>query len=335
MQIKKIVVTGGSGFIGINFIIKLLKSKNIKILNIDNLSKAFISKKINQFNKKKYSFKNIDILNYSKVEKIILNFQPDVIINFAAESHVDNSIKSPIDSINTNIIGTYNLLEISRNYLIKKNKNRDYFRFIQVSTDEVYGSLKINEKSKQEIDKFFPNSPYSASKASSEHLVRAWNKTFMLPTIITNCSNNFGPFQHTEKLIPLTIKSCIEYKNIPIYGDGKNIRDWIYVDDHVNALLKIIRKGRIGQSYNIGSNCEIDNLNLVRKICKIFKEKYKNKNYENLIKFVEDRPGHDLRYSLNSSKIKRELNFNTKHKFDLSLKKTVEWYIKNYKYILS
>ena len=330
----KFLITGGCGFIGSNFIFKLLKLKNIKVLNIDNLSKSFLKNNVYNFDKKKYIFKKIDIENHLKIRKIFNEFRPDIVVNFAAESHVDNSINSPLTCINTNILGTYNLLEAARIYLSKNRNNYNKFKFIHISTDEVFGSLKIQSRSSKETDKYFTNSPYSASKASSEHLVRAWNKTYNLPTIITNCTNNFGPFQHTEKLIPLVIKSCLENKEIPIYGDGKNIREWIYVEDHINALMIIIKKGKIGENYNIGSNYKINNINLVKKICKIFNNLYPNFKYENLIKFVKDRPGHDFRYSLNSSKIKRELNYKTKFNFDQSLKKTIKWYINNKKYIL-
>ena len=327
----KITVVGGSGFIGSNFIKRLIKLNNIKILNIDNLSKTFLSRNAYKINHKDYKFKKIDICNFNSLKKIIVNFNPNVIINFAAESHVDNSINDPIKCINSNIYGTYNLLEISR--IIQNNNKKSKFKFIQVSTDEVYGSLSISDKPWTEKSKYFPNSPYSASKAASDHLVRAWNKTFDVPTIVTNCSNNYGPFQHPEKLIPKVIISCLNFKDIPIYGNGKNIRDWIYVEDHVEALIKLIKKGKEGENYNISSNYEMSNLALVKKICNIFNKINKKKNYTQLIKFVTDRPAHDFRYSLNINKIKNEINFKPKYNFDSGLKKTINWYIENSRYI--
>ena len=327
---KKILITGGSGFIGTNLINKLIKNKNYKILNIDNQSKFKILESKLNYPKKNYELKKIDIFNNKLLQKYFNIFSPNIVLHLAAESHVDNSIFSPKNSINTNIIGTYNLLEISRNFLDNNKRNLKNFKFIHISTDEVYGSLKLNEKSSNENSQYKPNSPYSAAKASSDHLVRAWNKTYKLPSIITHCTNNYGPYQFHEKLIPKTIKNCLENKKIPIYGNGKNIRDWIHVDDHVEALTKIMIKGKIGEIYNIGSNYEISNNELVKKICNYLDKLIpKKQSYKKQIKYVTDRKGHDLRYSLNSNKIKNELRFICKVKFDEGIKDTIDWYLKN------
>ena len=325
-----IIITGGSGFIGTNFIKKIIQKKNVNLLNIDNLSKYRISSSLTKFDKTKYKFKKINICNYNLLKKVLEDFKPNVVVNFAAESHVDNSIKNPHDSIYTNIIGTYNLLEIIRSYLDKNNSIAKKFKFIHISTDEVYGSLKKNDKPFNENSPYRPNSPYSASKASSDHLVRSWYKTYKLPCIITHCTNNYGPFQYHEKLIPKTIKSCLENKPIPIFGTGKNIRDWIHVNDHVDFILKIIDKGDVGDVYNIGSNCEISNIALVKLICEYFdKILPKSKSYKNLIKYVKDRKGHDMRYAIDNSSIIKKFRIKPKIKVNEGMKLTVDWYMKN------
>jgi len=322
----KILITGGYGFIGSSIIKLLLKNKNNLILNVDKISKASSINSLKKYSlNKNYIFKKIDICNYKKISELIYNFNPDILINSAAESHVDNSINSPKQFIKSNILGTYNLLESCR--IIKKNN----FIYFHISTDEVYGSLDYKGKSFIESDKFLPNSPYSASKASSDHLVRAWNKTYGLKTITTNCCNNFGPWQYPEKLIPKIIKSCINKEIIPIYGKGLNKREWIYVEDHSKIILNLLKKGQYGQTYNIGSGYEISNIDLAHKICKYYSLLIKDKyDYSQLIKFVDDRKAHDFRYSVNYNKLKKVLGKIKIDNFDYNLKKTILWYIKNF-----
>jgi len=331
----KIIVTGGFGFIGSCLIKKLIEESH-EVLNIDIKTYASMPETLDSYNENN-NLKNIkiNISDFVKINKIFNKFQPDTIFHLAAESHVDNSINSSRVFIDTNIIGTYSLLEAARGYL--KNKPKNKFIFIHVSTDEVYGSLlNNNQKPFKEDDKFAPNSPYSASKTSSDLLVRAWYKTYNLPTITTNCCNNFGPWQFPEKLIPLIINNCIKKKKIPIYGNGQNIREWIFVEDHVDALIKIFNKGNIGEVYNIGSGYEISNIKLTKKICNILDKITENNNSsKNLITFVNDRAGHDYRYAINSNKIKKEFNFKIKNSFDKDLKKTINWYLKNSKWLLS
>ena len=268
-----------------------------------------------------------------KISSLLKLYKPNVILNFAAETHVDNSINRPIDFVKNNIFEFSKFIEEFRFYY-NRSKFKKKLRFINVSTDEVYGSLRKLEKKFIEKNKFYPNNPYSASKGAGDLLARAWFKTFDLPIITTNCSNNFGPFQNKEKLIPKTIINALSKKKIPIYGKGENIRDWIYSMDHCKILNLIIRKGKIGEVYNIGGNNEIKNIELIKKICKILDKLIpleNKKTYLNLIKFVKDRPAHDLRYGINSSKIKKKLGVRIKKKFDYNLKKTIIWYIKNYK----
>ena len=328
----KILITGGAGFIG-SSLINLLIQKGHKVINIDSLTYAGNLKNLNFVEKhKNYFFIKSNICNTTKIIEIFKKYNPNAIMHLAAETHVDNSIGKPNTFIRTNINGTYNLLEAARNFLSKKDKNFK-FRFIHISTDEVYGSLgsigKFNEKTS-----YSPNSPYSASKAASDHLVRAWYKTYKLPTIITNCSNNYGPRQFPEKLIPVIISRAIKNKQIPIYGKGKNIRDWIHVQDHVDALYKILVKGKIGKTYNIGSENEISNIDLAKKICTLLDEiKPKKNSYKKQLAFVKDRLGHDYRYAINSNLIKKELEWKPKIKFNDGLKKTIEWYIKNRSYL--
>ena len=332
----KIIVTGGLGFIGSSVIRNLIKKKNIKILNLDKATYAANPKYLDFLtNHDKYSFQEGDIADKKLVEKILGDFNPEVIMNFAAETHVDRSINNPEKFIHTNIIGTFNLLECTRNYLNNKSSNlRQNFRFHHISTDEVFGSL--GEKGLfNEFSQYKPSSPYSASKASSDHLVRAWNHTFGIPTLITNCSNNYGPNQYPEKLIPLTIINALKGGEIPIYGDGKQIRDWLFVDDHADALYQILKKGKAGETYNIGSNNEITNIEIVKKICSILDKKIKIKpskikSFYELVSFVPDRPGHDYRYGIDASKLKNELKWKSKTNLNLGLIKTVNWYIKNH-----
>jgi len=328
-----IIVTGGAGFIGSNFIIDWIKSCNEKILNIDALTYAGNLENLSSIeNNKQYIFKEANLCDPSLVKEIIESYKPRAIINFAAESHVDRSISSPYEFINTNILGTYNLLDKTLEYwngLEKKSK--DNFKFIHISTDEVYGSLGKEDNAFTERHPYQPNSPYSASKASSDHLVRAYNKTYLLPTIVTNCSNNYGPFQFPEKLIPLCINNALTGNEIPIYGDGLQIRDWLYVKDHCSAINTVLEIGKVGNVYNIGGNSEITNIDLVHKICSIL-DKLKPKssgNYADLIRFVSDRPGHDRRYAIDSSKIASELGWKPEHNFNAAIEKTIKWYINN------
>ncbi len=327
----KYLVTGGCGFIGANLVKKILLSGN-KVLNVDKLTKASSRDSLKKFEKNKnYEFKKVDICDHNKLSKIIYDFKPRYIMNLAAESHVDNSILRPDEFIKTNIIGTYNLLKIltKNNYFIKNN-----IKFLHVSTDEVYGSLNKKDLGFKEDDSYQPNSPYSSSKASSDFLVRAWHKTYGLFTITTHCCNNFGPWQHPEKLIPKIIQKCVSQKNIPIYGNGKNIREWISVDDHTDILLKLIKKSKSGDVYNIGSGFEINNLKLTKIIIKRIDKILKNKNSSNkLIKFVKDRKGHDFRYSIDSSKLNNLLGFIDTKNYNTKLFETIDWYLNNKKFM--
>ena len=327
-----IIVTGGAGFIGSNFILRWLEKFDEDILNIDNLSYAADLNNLKDIEHNlNYSFKKLNIQNQDEITTLILESKPRAILNFAAESHVDRSIEGPENFINSNIVGTYSLLEASLqcwNSLGEKEK--DNFRFFHISTDEVFGSLNMSDEKSTEESPYRPNSPYSASKAASDHLVRAWHHTFELPTLISNCTNNYGPHQHQEKLIPLIITNALENKNLPIYGDGKNIRDWLYVVDHCEAIIKILENGKPGETYNIGGSCEKNNLEVVSEICKILdsvKPKQDGSSYKEQIEFVKDRPGHDFRYSLDTSKIKKDFNWKPKESFSSGLEKTVQWYL--------
>ena len=327
-----IVVTGGAGFIGSNFILKWLENSKENILNIDNLSYAANLRNLEVIESDpRYSFIKTDIQNQNEITEIIKELKPRAILNFAAESHVDRSIEGPESFINTNILGTYSMLEASLNYWNELDESdKKIFRFFHISTDEVFGSLNLNEKKSTENSSYKPNSPYSASKAASDHLVRAWHHTFKLPTLVSNCTNNYGPHQHEEKLIPLVITKALKNENLPIYGDGKNIRDWLYVEDHCEAIMKILDNGKPGETYNIGGNCEKSNLEVVDEICKILDFKNPKQNgssYSEQIKFVKDRPGHDFRYSLDIAKIENNLNWKPKESFTSGLAKTVQWYL--------
>ena len=326
-----LLVTGGCGFIGSNFIRSLI-SKDFNILNIDKLTYAGTLDNLKDLSdNSNYSFIQGDISDANLIETILEKFKPNYIINFAAESHVDNSITSSHQFIQSNIIGTFNLLEQTRKYYFNlKEKEKSVFKFHQISTDEVYGDM--NNELFHEESNYRPSSPYSASKASADHLVRAWQRTYNLPTIITNCSNNFGPYQYPEKLIPVAIINALNEKKIPVYGDGKQIRDWIYVSDHCNALLKCIEYGKEGETYNIGSCNQMTNLELVKLICELMDEIQPRKNYKSykqLIEFVKDRPGHDKKYGINNEKAIRELNWIPKVKFDEAITNTIRWYFDN------
>ena len=329
-----ILITGGNGFIGTNFI-KRINSENTfnKIINLDNNSYSSNLNNLKDLNNKNYFAIEDDIKNHTTVKNLLNEYDINLVVHFAAESHVDKSITNPDQFIQTNIVGTYTLVEECRKYIdINSNKN---FKFIHVSTDEVYGSLKKLDRSFLETDPYLPNSPYAASKASSDLIVRSYYQTYKFPAIITNCSNNYGPFQYPEKLVPLVINNCLIEKRIPIYGDGKQIRDWLHVDDHCDALLHLIQGGQIGEKYNIGGGKEIENLELVKLICKTMDEikPRKDGKYEELISFVKDRPGHDRRYSINHTKIMNELNWKPSIKFDLGMRETILWYLENQRWI--
>jgi dTDP-glucose 4,6-dehydratase len=329
---KNIIVTGGLGFIGSNLIEFLLK-KNYTVINIDRCSYASIVNNNKKFLKKKnYFFFKKNIGNEKSIYKILQKFKPIYIINLAAETHVDNSIKNPILFVKNNTFEYAIFLECIRKYYKNLNsQNENRFKILHVSTDEVYGSLSHNKKSFTEEDKFYPNSPYSASKASSDLISRAWFKTFDLPIVISNSSNNYGRYQHKEKFIPTVINSCLNYKKIPIYGIGRNIREWIHVNDHCEAILHLCKFGKIGENYNIGSNYSINNINLAKKICEILDVKIKNKKiseFKKLIKFVKDRKAHDFKYFVNIKKIKK-IKWKPKIDFNEGLSQTIDWYIEN------
>ena len=327
-------VTGGCGFIGANFIQYLLKKTKPKsVINLDKLTYAGNQKNLAVFEQDpRYIFVHGDICDAELVSRLFTEYQPNYIINFAAESHVDRSIDGPAEFIQTNIVGTSVLLQESlKYYSTLKGKESERFRFHHVSTDEVFGSLSESGFFTEETP-YDPSSPYSASKASSDHLVRAWYRTFDLPVLISNCSNNYGPYQFPEKLIPLMILSCLEEKPLPVYGTGENIRDWLYVEDHCDAIYTILQKGTIGETYNVGGNNEIKNIQIVEVICDVLNDIHpagSGKSYHELITFVKDRPGHDFRYAIDASKLKKEIGWEPKESFNTGIQKTIEWYLKN------
>ena len=325
---KKVIVTGGLGFIGSN-LIKILLKKKYYVINLDKITYSSNFYNVKEFSKSKnYKFIKIDINNRKKILQILKKFKPNAIFNLAAETHVDRSIDKPESFIKSNIFGVFNLLEAFKMYL-KKNKK---IKLIHISTDEVYGDI-LSGRSKED-DSYKPSSPYAASKASSDHLVYSYIRTFKIPAIVTNCSNNYGPKQHPEKLIPKLIYNIINNKNLPIYGKGLNSREWIYVDDHCEALIKIFEKGKIGNFYNIGSNLNVNNLKIANLLIKTAKTKINiGKNVK--IKFVKDRPGHDMRYALNSSKLIKKLRWKPKINISNGLIKTFDWYLKNPGYYLT
>lgn len=327
----KILVTGGCGFIGSAFVRKAL-SIGYSVVNIDSLTYAGSLKNLEKENQSKlYKFFKTDIRNLDQVNSIFEETQPDKVIHLAAESHVDRSIEAPIDFLETNVLGTYNMLEASLKHYNRSKKNK--FIFHHVSTDEVYGSLGSTGLFSEETP-YSPNSPYSASKASSDHFVRAWHETFGLPIVITNCSNNYGPFQFPEKLIPLIILNALNKKPIEIYGDGSNIRDWLHVYDHVDALIEVLNNGINGRTYNIGGHNEVKNIDIALKICSILDKKIPSNNpYSDLITFVDDRPGHDKRYAIDASRIKNELNWTPKYTIESGINQTIDWYLNNVEWL--
>jgi len=335
-NIKTILITGGAGFIGSALIRNLGKNSENKIINIDKLTYSGNLESLRSLKgRKNYIFEKLDICDSINLQRVINESKPDLVIHLAAESHVDRSIDGPIDFIQTNIFGTFNILECVRVYYQSlKGLKKDNFRFLHVSTDEVYGDLKNTNNFFSEETRYDPSSPYSASKASSDHLVRAWHRTYNLPVLITNCSNNYGPFQFPEKLIPHMILSAIKIKPLPVYGDGNQIRDWLYVDDHVSAIMSVALKGKPGETYNVGGNNEIKNIEVVQKICSILDELIPINNselnsYSELITYVEDRPGHDVRYAIDSSKINKNLGWRPNENFESGIRKTIMWYLEN------
>jgi dTDP-glucose 4,6-dehydratase len=333
---KNILITGGAGFIGSALIRHIIKDTDHRVVNIDKLSYSGNLQSLESVESNKdYIFEQVDICDEIELKRVFLKSKPDIVMHLAAESHVDRSIDDPSDFIQTNIVGTFTLLEQAKNYWQSlESDKKDNFRFLHVSTDEVYGDLQGTTGFFTEETSYDPSSPYSASKASSDHLVRAWHRTYGLPILITNCSNNYGPCQFPEKLIPHVILNALKGKNLPIYGDGKQVRDWLYVDDHVRALISVALDGAVGETYNIGGSNEIQNIEVVKKICKILDELIIDKinditSYSELITYVKDRPGHDVRYAINASKINRDLDWEPKENFESGIQKTVGWYLNN------
>ena len=330
----KILITGGAGFIGSAVIRHIINNTDDEVLNIDKLTYAGNLESLTDiYQSARYSFKQIDICNSEAMTEAFSSFSPDLVMHLAAESHVDRSIDGPAEFITTNIVGTYTLLEAARHYWqgLDENKKAN-FKFHHISTDEVYGDLEGTTDLFTESTPYAPSSPYSASKASSDHLVRAWQRTYGLPTLVTNCSNNYGPYHFPEKLIPLVILNALDGKDLPIYGKGDQIRDWLYVEDHARALYKVITEGKVGKTYNIGGHNEKQNIEVVKNICQILDELQPRTDgiqYDSLITFVKDRPGHDLRYAIDARKIANELNWTPTETFDSGIRKTVEWYLDN------
>ncbi len=333
MKGKKILITGGAGFIGSALIRYLIRETNHIVINVDKLTYAGHLESLASVNKSdRYHFEKVDICEGDEIRRIFNQHQPDSVIHLAAESHVDRSIDGAADFIRTNITGTWQLLEVASQYLkTRKDSRATTFRFLHVSTDEVYGSLG-KEGMFTEQTPYDPRSPYSASKASSDHLVRAWYHTHGLPVLITNCSNNYGPYQFPEKLIPVVILKALQGKEIPVYGKGENVRDWLYVDDHVRALLRVLERGKPGETYNIGGHNEKQNIEVVHTICDTLDKLVPRKDtgrFRDQITFVTDRPGHDLRYAIDASKIEQELGWKPEETFETGIKKTVRWYLDN------
>jgi len=332
----KILVTGGAGFIGSAAVRALVSRKDCQVLCIDKMTYAATLDSIESImSNDLFELEICDITSEERISNIFNKFQPDKILHLAAETHVDRSIDSPEPFITSNIIGTYVLLSESLKYWQTMDKEkRELFRFHHVSTDEVFGDLELDDLSFSETSAYDPSSPYSASKASSDHLVRSWHRTYGLPVVLTNCSNNYGPYQFPEKLVPLAFSKALSGQKIPIYGEGDQIRDWLYVEDHVDALITVLLKGQIGESYNIGGSCEKTNIEVVSTICRVLDKIVDRhpsgiKQFEDLITFVEDRPGHDKRYSINADKIHKELGWKPKESLDSGLEKTLNWYFKN------
>lgn len=335
-----ILVTGGAGFIGSAVIRHIINNTDYHVLNIDKLTYAGNLESLSSVaDSTRYQFSQTDICDRAALDIIFKEFQPDLVMHLAAESHVDRSISGPYAFLETNIIGTFQLLEVSRTYWQSLEENKkDSFKFHHISTDEVYGDLEGTTDLFTEQTSYSPSSPYSASKASSDHLVRAWHRTYGLPVIVTNCSNNYGPYHFPEKLIPLMILNALQGKPLPVYGNGQQIRDWLFVEDHARALYKVVTEGTIGETYNIGGHNEKANLDVVNDICELLEELAPNKpegveNYKDLITYVKDRPGHDARYAIDANKIKRELGWIPLESFETGLRKTVEWYLSHQEWV--
>lgn len=332
----KLLVTGGAGFIGSAVIRHILNNTHDEVVNLDKLTYAGNLESLAEVSdSSRYAFEQVDICDRAAVDRVLKEHQPDAVMHLAAESHVDRSIDGPADFIETNIVGTYTLLEAVRQYwqALEAERRQD-FRFHHISTDEVYGDLDGPENLFTEQTPYAPSSPYSASKASSDHLVRAWHRTYGLPVLVTNCSNNYGPYHFPEKLIPLVILNALEGKPLPVYGKGEQIRDWLYVEDHARALYDVVTQGVIGETYNIGGHNEKKNIDVVQAICGLLEEFVPEKpsglaRYRDLVTFVTDRPGHDLRYAIDASKIQKELGWAPQETFETGLRKTVQWYLSN------
>lgn len=332
----KILVTGGAGFIGSAVVRHIINHTQDSVINLDKLTYAGNLESLSEVSSHaRYAFEQVDICDRVALERVFSEHQPDAVMHLAAESHVDRSIDGPAAFIETNIVGTYTLLEVARGYWNQlDDANKAAFRFHHISTDEVYGDLEGTDDLFTEETSYAPSSPYSASKASSDHLVRAWLRTYGFPTIVTNCSNNYGPYHFPEKLIPLMILNALKGSPLPVYGDGMQIRDWLFVEDHAKALYKVVTEGIVGETYNIGGHNEKANIDVVKSICEILEELVPNKpegvaRYQDLITYVKDRPGHDVRYAIDASKIERKLGWTPEETFETGLRKTVEWYLTN------
>ncbi|MCU8468454.1 dTDP-glucose 4,6-dehydratase [Vibrio vulnificus] len=332
----KILVTGGAGFIGSAVVRHIINDTQDSVVNLDRLTYAGNLESLTSVaGSERYTFEQVDICDRAELDRVFAVHQPDAVMHLAAESHVDRSIDGPAAFIETNIVGTYTLLEAARSYWNSLDGERKAaFRFHHISTDEVYGDLEGTDDLFTETTSYAPSSPYSASKASSDHLVRAWLRTYGLPTVVTNCSNNYGPYHFPEKLIPLMILNALEGKALPVYGDGMQIRDWLFVEDHARALYKVVTEGVVGETYNIGGHNEKANIEVVKTICSLLEEMVPNKpqgvvQYQDLITYVKDRPGHDVRYAIDASKIELELGWKPQETFESGIRKTVQWYLNN------
>lgn len=338
--IMKILVTGGAGFIGSAVIRHIIQNTQDEVLNVDKLTYAGNLESLSSIAQStRYQFSQTDICDRTALDQLFSDFQPDVVMHLAAESHVDRSITGSAAFIETNILGTYQLLEAARQYWNEQvGEKKQAFRFHHISTDEVYGDLEGTEDLFLETTPYAPSSPYSASKASSDHLIRAWHRTYGLPVLITNCSNNYGPFHFPEKLIPLIILNALNGRALPVYGNGQQIRDWLYVEDHARALYQVVTQAQVGETYNIGGHNEQKNIDVVKAVCQLLEELAPNKpkgvaQYQDLITYVTDRPGHDLRYAIDASKIQKDLGWVPQESFETGLRKTVEWYLNNQEWV--
>ncbi|WP_209637835.1 dTDP-glucose 4,6-dehydratase [Serratia sp. PL17] len=336
MALKRILVTGGAGFIGSAVVRHIIEATQDSVLVVDKLTYAGNLESLSVVaDNERYSFEQVDICDRSALDRVFAQYQPDVIMHLAAESHVDRSIDGPAAFIETNVVGTYTMLEAARHYWQPLDaEKKQSFRFHHISTDEVYGDLHGTDDLFTETTPYSPSSPYSASKASSDHLVRAWLRTYGLPTLVTNCSNNYGPYHFPEKLIPLVILNAVAGKPLPVYGDGAQVRDWLYVEDHARALYQVVTEGVVGETYNIGGHNERKNIEVVHTICDLLEELAPNKpqgvdKYRDLITYVKDRPGHDMRYAIDAGKIDRELGWRPQETFESGIRKTVSWYLNN------